>query len=108
MESGSVHICQAPHEPGYMALTYISLLTTRRLAFVSLASAALSVGQVGERPQEGPSRESRAKISTSFTQKNLRLGQKWANSLPVSSLLLPLVVVVGRQVLGVEVQHNPP
>lgn len=68
MESGSLHICQAPCKPDYIALTYVGQLLPRRLAFVSLASAALSVGQVGEQPQEAPSRESGAKMHTIFTQ----------------------------------------
>lgn len=39
--------------------------------------------------------------STHVSQKKpLNLRQKWATSLPVSSVLLPLVVVVLRQVLG--------
>lgn len=69
MESVSLHICQAPHEPDYIGLTYSSQLSARRLAFVSLTSPALSGGQVGECRQEGPSRESRAKMCTGFTKK---------------------------------------
>lgn len=80
--------------------SHISQFSPRKLAFVSLASAAPSEGQVWERPQGGtnPGVE-----STHVSHKKIPILETkilQATFLPVSSVLLPLVVVVLWQVLG--------